>query len=201
MSEPTGSTTNVSLLRRLHKDADDKETWDEFVGRYGAKIHGWCRRWGLQESDADDVTQNVLLALSKQMQTFEYRADGRFRSWLKTVSYRAWCRFHEDRQTAAIATGSDAVRRMLESVEARDDFLRELDRECERNILEDAMKIAQQRVKPDTWTAFYQTAIESIPAAEVAADLEMSLVAVYQARSRVQSMIQEEVRGLQGSEM
>ncbi|MEM7317065.1 MAG: sigma-70 family RNA polymerase sigma factor, partial [Planctomycetota bacterium] len=134
------------MLQRLRDQSADESTWDQFVERYGRKIHRWCRSWGLQEVDAEDVTQNVLLALSKQMKTFEYNANGRFRSWLKTVAYRAWCRFHEERKKNAVAFGDDDVDRMLQSVEAREDFLRELDQECERNILEDAMHFAQTRV-------------------------------------------------------
>lgn len=141
MADQTDSATNVSLLIRLRERSSHDATWDEFVKRYGPKIHRWCRNWGLQAVDAEDVTQNVLLALSKQMQSFEYRADGRFRSWLKTIAYRAWCRFQEERRKPAIASGSDEIGRLLDTVEARQDFLREIDRECERNILEDATAV------------------------------------------------------------
>ena len=199
MAKPTDSATSLSLLVRLREHSSDAATWEEFVGRYGPKIDRWCKHWGLQAADAEDVTQNVLLALSKQMQTFEYRADGRFRSWLKTIAYRAWCRFQEERQRSAIASGSDEVARLLDSVEAREDFLREIDRECERNILEDAMRFVKQRVQPHTWAAFEHTALENRAAASVASELGLSVVAVYQSRSRVQAMIKEEVSNLDGA--
>ncbi|MEL6110273.1 MAG: sigma-70 family RNA polymerase sigma factor [Planctomycetota bacterium] len=197
MEDQTGSETNLSLLIRLRSGTQDAATWDEFVNRYGPKIHRWCCHWGLQPADAEDVTQNVLLALSNQMRTFEYRADGRFRSWLKTVAYRAWCRFHEQRKRNAAATADDSVRRLLESLEAREDFLREIDRECERDILEHAMRYVKSRVKANTWTAFYETALESRAAANVGEELGLSVVAVYQARSRVQAMIKKEVAQLE----
>ena len=186
-------TTSLSLLSRLRRSPDDPYTWDEFVARYGEMILLWCKRWGLQEADAQDVTQNVLLALSKQMKTFEYKADGRFRSWLKTIAYRAWCHFLENRRKAGLA-GSSAIDQMLASVEARDDFLAELEQECERNMLEDAMKLVEQRVQPATWEAFRRTALSAEPAARVGQDLSMSVLAVYRAKSRVQAMIQEEIQ-------
>jgi DNA-directed RNA polymerase specialized sigma24 family protein len=46
----------------------DQAAWNEFVERYGRRIYGWCRQWGLQEADAEDVTQDVLLRLARKMQ-------------------------------------------------------------------------------------------------------------------------------------
>ena len=87
--ENLNASTDVSLLSRLRTDPTDQKSWNEFVDFYGSKIHTWAVRWGLQASDAQDLTQNVLAALAKQMRRFEYKPGGRFRSWLKTVAYRA----------------------------------------------------------------------------------------------------------------
>ena len=57
------SGTRLSLLSRLRKDPQDSSAWDEFVRRYGPRIEAWCRRWGLQEADVQDVTQTVLVRL------------------------------------------------------------------------------------------------------------------------------------------
>ena len=56
--------TSLTLLDRLRRDPKDQAAWSEFVARYGPRILQWCRGWGLQESDAQDVTQDVLLKLS-----------------------------------------------------------------------------------------------------------------------------------------
>ena len=45
-----------------------------------------------------------------------------------------------------------------------------------------------------TWAAFQRTALNNESAAEVGEALQMSVVAVYRAKSRVQSMIQEEIQ-------
>ncbi|MGL5098329.1 MAG: RNA polymerase sigma factor, partial [Planctomycetia bacterium] len=61
--EPTSEhDTTPSLFDRLQDPASAAGAWDEFVDRYGRLLYRWCRRWGVQESDAEDVTQNVLLA-------------------------------------------------------------------------------------------------------------------------------------------
>ena len=64
------STTDVTLLARLRHDPKDQAAWGDFVARYGPKILQWCRRWHLQEADAQDVAQDVLLKLHGRMATF-----------------------------------------------------------------------------------------------------------------------------------
>src|SRR5262245_18223619 len=84
------SVTNISLMGRLQQTAADQGAWGEFVACYGRRIHGWCRQWGLQEADANDVTQTVLLKMLRAMQAFRYDPSQRFRGWLKTVTHHAW---------------------------------------------------------------------------------------------------------------
>jgi DNA-directed RNA polymerase specialized sigma24 family protein len=71
-----GSVTSTSLLARLQQTPSDQVqvAWTEFVERNGRRIHGWCRQWGLQEADAQDVTQTVRLKLLRAVQTFRYGA-------------------------------------------------------------------------------------------------------------------------------
>jgi DNA-directed RNA polymerase specialized sigma24 family protein len=54
------------------------------------------------------------------------------------------------------------------------------------------------RVQPHTWQAFQLLALEGRSGAEVAAQLNMKVATVFVARSKVQKMIQEEVRQLEG---
>ena len=83
------STTSVTLLARLRRDPTDQAAWCDFVTRYGPKILQWCRRWRLQEADAQDVTQDVLLKLHSLMATFSYDASRSFHGWLKTLAHHA----------------------------------------------------------------------------------------------------------------
>src|SRR5262249_4610741 len=63
-------TGSVVLL--LLRDPSDRQSWGEFVDRYGPKIYGWCRRHGLQDADAEDVTQDVLTQMVRKLRTFGY---------------------------------------------------------------------------------------------------------------------------------
>src|SRR4051812_45449495 len=123
MAVPHESETRATLLGRLRHDPGDQKAWAEFVTLYGPRLYGWCRRWGLQEADAQDVTQNVLLRLARKMRDFSYDSDKSFRAWLKTLAQRAWSDFLEARKRAGEADTLDR----LGTVEARQDLLGRLD--------------------------------------------------------------------------
>jgi RNA polymerase sigma-70 factor (ECF subfamily) len=197
MAGVTGPDTSSTLLRRLRQDPADQAAWNDFVNRYGRMIFHWARRWGLQESDAEDVTQNVLVELSRQMRTFVYDPTGRFRAWLKTLAHRTWCHFAQAHARPA-APGAEAILNFLRSPSSCEDFLQQLEEEGRRELMEKAMDRVRQRVQPHTWEAFRLMALDGLSGAEVAERLGMKPGAVFVARSKVQKMIQEEVRRLDG---
>jgi RNA polymerase sigma-70 factor (ECF subfamily) len=192
------SSTSLSLLGRLRRTPTDQEAWGQFVERYGRQVYAWCRQWGLQEADAEVVTQNVLADLARQMRTFEYQPSGRFRSWLRTIAHRAWCDLLAGRKAATTGSGDSAVQDLLASVAAREDFLNHLDAECDREVLELAMNQVRQRVESTKWEAFRLTAQEGLAGAESAERLGLQVTAVFKAKSRMQQMIREEVTKLEG---
>jgi RNA polymerase sigma-70 factor (ECF subfamily) len=193
MSDPANASTSPTLLGRLADSPTDQAAWTEFVDRYGSQIYGWCQRWGLQPADTQDVTQNILLELARQMGDFRYDPAGSFRAWLKTVAYRAWCKFAQARRRPGLGSGDSAVASLLESVAAGDDLLGRLEEESERELLEKAMARVRLRVQPHTWEAFRLTALEDRPGGEVAQQLGMKVATVFVARSNVRKMIEEEI--------
>src|SRR3954469_16106680 len=116
------SQTSVTLLGRVRQVPADQAAWAQVTGGYGRKLHAWCRQWNLQEADAEDVTQTVLLKLAATMQSFVYDPEKKFRAWLKTVVRHAWSDFWAGHKAAVAAGGSQAVE-MLHTVEAREDLV------------------------------------------------------------------------------
>src|SRR5438270_11415612 len=123
MSATNDSATRITLLGRLRRDPTNEAAWSEFVTHYGGKIFGWCRKWGLQEADAQDVTQIVLLKLAQKMRAFAYDPAKSFRAWLKTLAHHAWSDFLESRQRPGLGSGDSRVQGVLSTVEARDDLV------------------------------------------------------------------------------
>jgi RNA polymerase sigma-70 factor (ECF subfamily) len=188
----------VTLLARLRETPTDQSAWAEFVGRYGPQIYAWCRQWRLQEADAEDVTQNVLLDLARQMRTFVYQPSGSFRAWLRALAYRAWCDLM-DRRKGPAGTGDTGVQELLHLAEARENFLDQLERECDRELLEAAARRVQQRVEPTSWEAFRLMTEEGLSGAAAAERLGLLAAAAFKAKSRVQKMLREELQALESS--
>ena len=191
-------STRATLLGRLRADPTDQGAWDEFVDRYGRQIYRWCRHWGLQDADADDLTQDILVKLSQKMQAFAYDPSGSFRGWLKTVAHHAWRDFVDGRCRSRAACGDSHHWEMLQSVEAREDLLQKLQEAFDLELLDAAKVQVQLRVAPHTWDAFRLVALEGLPAVDVAAKVNMQVAMVYVAKSKVQKMLQEEIRKLEG---
>jgi RNA polymerase sigma factor (sigma-70 family) len=198
MAEPHDSGTRITLLGRLRSDPTNQDVWAEFVEHYGPRIYAWCRKWHLQEADARDVTQNVLLKLADKMRTFTYDPSRSFRAWLKTLTHHAWSDYLEVRRRPGQGSGDSGVIGLLHSIEARDDLLAHLAVEFDREVLEEAMARVRLRVAPQTWEAFRLTALEGLSGAEAAARIPMQVAQVFVAKRRVQKMLTAEVAKLEG---
>jgi RNA polymerase sigma-70 factor (ECF subfamily) len=193
------SETRLTLLGLLRRDPMHPAAWAEFVEHYGRKVYGWCRKWGLQEADAQDVTQDVLLKLAQKMRTFDYDPARSFRAWLKTLAQHAWSDLLASRQRHPPGSGDSRMMEQLHSVEARQDLAQHLEEEFDRDLLDAAMVRVRLRVEARTWEAFRLLALEGRSGAEVGEQLGMKVATAFVARSKVQKMLQEEIQKLEAS--
>jgi RNA polymerase sigma factor (sigma-70 family) len=198
MTDSPSAETNLSLLKRLKLRPADESAWEEFVDRYGKRVVGWCRYWGLQDADAADVTQSVLIKISTNIGKFD-KQRGSFRGWLKTIAHHAWydlINSHAHR----IAKGGEALEDRLLSEAARDDLAEKIEEAWEQELMQLATERVRLRVHPKTWQAFELIATEDVPVRQVADRLAMQIPSVYKAKSNVVKMLQAEVRDLEQSE-
>lgn len=193
MTVSIAERTSHSLLGRLKRDVQDQGAWAEFVRRYGQRIYRWCRQWQLQEADAQDVTQTVLVKLANKMQEFSYDPAGSFRAYLKTLTHYAWCDFLAAQKKRGAAAGGSIALEKLQSVEARDDLVKQLSAEFDPELLEEAMQAVQGRVEPHTWEAFRLTALDGLSGAAAGQQLGMKVATVFKAKSKVLKMLQEHI--------
>jgi RNA polymerase sigma-70 factor (ECF subfamily) len=196
MADANLPSTRATLLARLRQNRTDQDAWEEFVEHYGRHIYRWCRQWNLQDADAEDVTQEILVKLAQNLRVFTYDPTGSFRGWLKTVAHHAWRDFVDGRCRGR-AAGDSKVEDLLLTLEAREDLAHKLEEAFDHELLEAAKVQVQLRVAPHTWEAFRLVALEGMPAADVAAKVHMQVAMVYVAKSKVQKMLQEEIRKLE----
>ena len=200
MAESTGYSTRVSLLMALRNDPGDQSAWSAFVDRYGPQIHTWCLRWKLQEADAQDVTQMVLVKVVRNLPHFTYDPSRSFRGWLRTLTSHSWNDFFGDQARGVRGSADEAVAAMLNTVQARVDLARHLGEAFDQELLELAKEEVSRRVEPHTWEAFRLTAIDGIAAAEVASRLGIRVATVYRARHVVQTKLREALTTLEAGE-
>jgi RNA polymerase sigma factor (sigma-70 family) len=189
--------TRASLIVRL-KDADDQAAWGEFVEIYRPVVFRLARRNGLQDADADDLAQQVLAAVAGAVRRWQPdAARGRFRAWLNRIAHNriinALTRRAPDR-----AVGGDPTTDWLAAPDGPDSEL--LRTEYRREVFQWAARQVRGEFRPDTWQAFWQTAVEGRPVAAVAAELGKAPGAIYTARGRVMVRLREKITDWDGAE-
>lgn len=201
MNQPShngSSSTETSLIRRAQEA--DPAAWERLSHLYGPVVYGWARTAGLQPQDASDVMQDVFQALTSKLQQFERRSDtDSFRGWLWTVT-RNKVRDHFRRilRQASAVGGSTAYQDLQAFADAppattSNDGVVELN-----GVRRRALELVSGEFKSRTWQAFWRSTVEGDAAADVAADLGISVWAVYKARSRVLAKLRDEFAELLG---
>jgi RNA polymerase sigma-70 factor (ECF subfamily) len=192
--------TSITLLWRLQQTPSDQAAWAEFVARYGWRISSWCRKWGLQEVDCQDVTQTVLMKLLKAMQSFRHDPSQKFRAWLKTITHHAWQDLVRGRRKMVEGENAASDDDPLQALAARDDLGAQVEAAYEQELMECALLRVRPRVQPQTWDAFRLTALEGLSGARASAQLGMPVTSVYKAKSNVLKLLEAEVQYLEGGE-
>jgi RNA polymerase sigma-70 factor, ECF subfamily len=182
--------TSASLLERLRQPTDP-DAWKRFVSLYAPLIYSWGRQTGLQDADAADLVQEVLVTLVHALPDFRYDQHKSFRCWLRTVTLNKW-RDRRKQRAAQPLPGDDG----LEDAVSPDDHEAFWEAEYRRHLVERALRVMQSDFQPATWQACWKYVVEGRPAAEVAAELGLTRGAVCAARFRVLDRLRTELAGL-----
>jgi len=183
--------TSASLLERL-RGPDDPDAWERFVSLYAPVIYAWARKVGLQDADAADLVQEVLLGLTRALPAFRYDQHKSFRRWLHTVTLNKW-RDRRKHRGALPPPGSPDVLDELPDRDENDPFW---ESEFRQHVVRRALQVMQNDFHPATWRACWHYVVEGRPAAEVAAELGLTRGAVCAARIRVLDRLRQELAGL-----
>ncbi len=198
--------TRRSLLTKL-KDLDNQDSWREFFETYWRLIYGVAVKSGLSDSEAQDVVQETVLSVAKEMPGFRYDcAQGSFKGWLRQITRRRIADQLRKRCRPAelgVAVSIDAMEgAALPAVAdpSSDDLERIWDEEWRCQMRATALERVKKRVKDEHFQIFELFVLQSWNAKEVARALSVSLPLVYWARHKVGDALKEEVKRLE-SEM
>lgn len=202
---PTDSflPTRRSLLTRL-KDWDDEGAWREFFDTYWRLIYSVARRAGLGEAEAQDVVQETMVVVAKQMPGFRYDpARGSFKGWLHTVIRgrlsRHW-RKHSGQPRTRPQGEVEQVEVGWETASgepaAPPDFEAIWQLEWEQNLIGAALRRVQAKVSPRQYLLFSLATLKEIPTHVIKERYEASRTQIYLAKLRVGRLFKEELRRL-----
>jgi RNA polymerase sigma-70 factor, ECF subfamily len=191
------SSLTSSLLVRVR--SRNAEAWQRLVLIYSPVVYRWCRQWRLEPDEAMDVVQDVFRTVVMAIEGFRRdRAGDSFRGWLRTITRSKVQDFFRaaGRRPTAIG-GSDAQRRFAEVVFEQGDDADEAANDTAL-IVRRALEMVRVEFEDRTWTACWRTTVDGESAADVANAMNMSVGAVYKAKSRVLARLRAELEELIG---
>ncbi len=190
--------TRESLLLRV-ADPANVEAWREFAAIYRPAIYRLARRRGLQDADAEDLAQRVLVAISQKIAEWRPTSpQGAFRGWVAVIA-RNLCLNALTRTRFDAARGGTSVVERLSHQPDREPANRaqaetEFDDEYRRALFRLTADQIRDEFQEATWQAFWLTAVEGVPIAEAARRLGKSEGVIYAGRSRVMRRLRDKVR-------
>jgi len=183
--------TPASLLERLRQPFE-AQAWARFVALYTPLIYSWGRRVGLQDPDAADLVQEVLVTLLQVLPNFRYDREQSFRGWLRTVTLNKWRKLRKQRNQKVLEARGDDLAALADG-QGPEEFW---ETEYRQHLAAHALRIMRSDFGEKTWKACWETAVCGRPAAEVATQLGITVGAVYAAKFRVLDRLRSELQGM-----
>lgn len=188
--------TPLSLLDRLRCQPHDQPSWRHLAMLYAPLIRRWLLQHDTPEADADDLAQDVLLVLARDLGGFDHNGrTGAFRLWVRSITANRLRGYWRARRSGSLNGLDDR----LAQLEDPDSALGRIwDREHDEFIVRRLMERIEPEFAPSTWKSFRLLVLEERSPADVAEGLGLSVNAVLIAKSRVLRRLRQEGRGLIG---
>ncbi len=169
------------------RSTGEENAWKDLMDLYRPLIIGWLNRQGMPAVDLEDLTQDVLLSVVKNLPSFEHSGQrGAFRSWLRTIVCSRTIDYWRTIGSSAQASGGSGATAALQQIADPDsDLNRQWDEEHDRYVLDCLLDLVEAEFEPATLRAFRRLTLDGASGAEVAEELGMSVSSVYAAKSRV----------------
>lgn len=198
------AATRSSLVQRLHQ-WEDHGGWQDFFDTYWKLIYSVAIKAGLSDVEAQDVVQETVVAVAKQMRDGGYdRTKSSFKNWLCLITRRRIIDHLRKRTDPKVCaeppdaddtTRTDALARVPDPASLGLDAVWE--EEWQKNLIEAAIERVKQQVTPKQFQIFDLSVLRALPVAEVSALLKVNAAQIYLARHRVGALVKQEARRLE----
>jgi RNA polymerase sigma-70 factor (ECF subfamily) len=183
-------------LERL-RSQQDQLSWRRLVDIYTPVVRATLARFDVPPADADDLTQEVLGVLVRELPSFEHNGrPGAFRNWLRSVVVFRLRGFWRSAKWRPAAGEAEFEARIAALEDNSSDPSRQWDFEHDQHVARRLLELLEPEFTPSTWHAFRRQVLEDARPADVAAELGISVNAALIAKSRVLRRLREEGEGL-----
>lgn len=178
--------------------AQQPEAWERLVNLYSPVVYHWCRQHTVPCDDAPDLVQEVFVSVARYIGRFHYDRPGdSFTAWLRIITRNKIRNYFSSRRDQPAAQGgTDAQVRLLGVPDVPDLSETNDPREGNNLVVPIALDLVRAEFENRSWEAFQRVVVEGQSPAQIAADLGMSIQAVYKAKSRVLRRLRQELDGL-----
>ena len=196
--------TRASLIERL-RDRDDRDSWREFFNRYWKLVYGLAIKSGLTEGEAEDVVQETMASISKNLDEYQYKPqECSFKSWIFKMT--KWRIIDQIRKRPPAFIKSDRAHdepdRTPTVERVADDGPPQLEQmwedEWQHNLMDVALARVKQKVSIKEFQIFDLYVLKAWPVTEVSKMLHVSAAHVYVAKHRISGLMKKEIKKLEG---
>ena len=191
--------TRESLVGRL-VNLDDRVRWQEFFDTYWRLIYSVARKAGLTDAEAQDVVQETVITVAKNISKYE-REAGSFKGWLLHITrWRIADQFRK--RPPRGAGGRERTRAGTATIERiPDPDGVDLDaawqEEWQQNLLTAALERVKRKVDARHYQIFDCAVVKQWSAAKVAKELGVNIAQVYLVKHRLAGLLKREVKAIQ----
>ncbi len=180
------SRISPSMLSRLR--SHDAQAWDRFYRVFSRVLYQWCRKKGLQAADAEDITQDAVLAIPDALKKFDRcRTGDDFRRWLYTITKHRIIDYFRSHDREIPVGLLDDLAQTVGQVESQ------IENDRLWAIYQHALKIIRPKLEESTWRIFQLINTSHRKAADVADELGIETTAVRKVKWRVNRMLRETI--------
>ena len=189
--------TSITFLQRL-QNSNDPENWDRLMSLYRPLLSSWLRKYDVQVSDSDDLLQEVLMAVVKDLPNFNHNGrTGAFRVWLRSIMVNRLRDFWKKRGRQLQGQGGTDIQvRLAQLDDPTSEMSQHWNRQHDLHVVQQLLQQVESEFTVQTWAAFTRVAIDGQRADAVADELGISTNAVFIAKSRVMTRLRREAAGL-----
>lgn len=189
--------TSLSLLQRLATGTDDSD-WQRMMTIYRPFIFQRVSTYPLLVDQSEDIVQETMLVLMRELPVFERQRTGSFRAWLRGIVLNQLR--YAARRAKKIPQPAGQNEKLWNAIEQLADpnseASNEFDHAHDKAVFRHAAEIVREGIQDSTWKAFHRHAMLGEDVKTVAEELGLSVNSVLLAKSRVTRKIRNEIQGM-----